>query len=229
MISGQKTLESMSQAVWYNRWTLDKFEKYLSGDILEVGCGIGNFTKTLTKYGSVWAIDIEQSYVSDLKRKKLKKAHIGFGDVEKGKYFFKRKKFDSLICLNVLEHIKQDKTALSNMSKLLKNNGYLVLLVPSHPMLFGEIDRAIDHYRRYEKSKLINLILKNNFSIILSKRLNFIGAIGWWFAGKILKDTSVKKDKLHIFNYVAPFFLKIEEFIEPPFGTSVLIVAKKKG
>ncbi|MDP2684909.1 MAG: class I SAM-dependent methyltransferase, partial [bacterium] len=56
--AGGETLESMSQAVWYNRWTLNKFKKYLNGDILEIGCGIGNFTKELAKYGKVWAIDI---------------------------------------------------------------------------------------------------------------------------------------------------------------------------
>ena len=59
MSTGTQTLESMSQAVWYNQWTVKKFEEYLKGDILEVGCGIGNFTETLRKYGEVWAIDIE--------------------------------------------------------------------------------------------------------------------------------------------------------------------------
>ena len=63
--SGKQTLESMSQAVWYNQWTLNKFKDYLSGEILDVGCGIGNFTKTLSQFGKVYAIDINENYIKN--------------------------------------------------------------------------------------------------------------------------------------------------------------------
>ena len=133
MSTGTQTLESMSQAVWYNQWTVKKFEEYLKGDILEVGCGIGNFTETLRKYGEVWAIDIESKYVKQTASIIGNKS--GIGDIEKGNYFFNGKQFDCVVCLNVLEHIKDDKRALENIYKLVKTGGVVILIVPAFDFL----------------------------------------------------------------------------------------------
>lgn len=224
---GTQTLESMNQAVWYNKWTLDQFKQFLSGEILEVGCGIGNFTNDLLKFGEVWAIDINKEYVMQTKSEVEGVAQVGLGDIEKGEYFFKDKKFDSIVCLNVLEHIKDDQSALNNLFSLLKTEGKLILLIPAHQFLYGQIDRSIDHYRRYNKTEIISRLKGIGFEISKSKLLNLMGAIGWFISGKILKETTVKKEKIKIFNLIAPIFLRFENFIEPPIGTSILIVASK--
>lgn len=225
--NGTQTLESMSQAVWYNQWTLDKFKQFLNGEILEVGCGIGNFTETLVDYGRVWAIDINKDYVTQTKDKVGGKAQVGLGDIERGEYFFKSKKFDSIVCLNVLEHIKNDQLALDNLFSLLKTGGRLVLLIPAHQFLYGEIDKLINHYRRYNKTEIVGRLKKIGFKIDKSRLLNLMGAIGWFISGKILQETTVKKEKIKIFNLVAPIFLGFENLIEPPIGTSILIIAQK--
>lgn len=227
MNNGKATLESMSQAVWYNRWTLERFKSFLKGDILEVGCGIGNFTKTLLKFGNIWSIDIDDAYIKHAKKHVQNKAQIGFGNIEKGVYFFGKEQFDSIVCLNVLEHIKDDNKSLNNIYNLLKPGGHLILLVPAHPNLYGSIDKAIGHYRRYRKGKIVRLFEKNNFKIILLKKINFLGALGWWFSGKILRNKKVDEEKLKIFNLFAPFALPIEEKVEPLIGTSFLAVVRK--
>lgn len=218
----------MSQAIWYNQWTLKKFSKYIVGDILEVGCGIGNFTKDLTKYGPVWAFDINKNHIATTIKKVKGKVQVGIGDIETGNYFFKNRQFDSIICLNVLEHIQNDRKAVANLYKLLKPNGYLCLLVPANPFLMGEIDKAIGHFRRYNLNQLITLLGDNQFKIILQENINFLGAIGWWWAGKVLKNKQVGLDKMRLFNFFAPLFLSIEDKIGTPIGTSILIVAQKK-
>lgn len=223
-----KTLESMSQAAWYNRWTKDKFSKYLSGEILEVGCGIGNFSSELVRYGQLTCIDINQKYLQEAKNKLGNQAKIGFGDIELGKYFFKAKIFDTIVCLNVLEHIENDQQALSNMNKLLDTKGTLILLVPFHKILFNSIDRSIGHYRRYGKASLIELLDKSNFKITKTRNLNLLGGVGWFIAGRLFKDKSVSEGKIKIFNWMAPLFLFLENIMEPPFGTSILVIAKKK-
>lgn len=225
MKNGKQTLESMGQAVWYNQWTLNKFAPFLNGDILEIGCGIGNFTGLLAKYGKVWAIDINQEYIT--KTRQNKKINVGFGDIERGKYFFKNKKFDSIVCLNVLEHIKDDNSALNNLFALLKPGGKLILLVPSHQFLYGSIDSAIGHFRRYSKNKLTTMLKKAGFEIIFSKRLNFLGAIGWYIFCHIFKNNAVKLGNIKIFNAVAPYVLSVENLFETPIGTSILAVAQK--
>lgn len=222
-----QVLESMSQAVWYNCWTLNKFKKYLSGDILEVGCGIGNFTKTLVDYGQVRAIDINQEYIKKLKQEIGGKAQVGFGDIEKGSYFFKNQQFDSIVCLNVLEHIEDDDVALKNLHKLLKKEGKLILLVPAHLILYGEIDKSISHLRRYERKELIEKLEGVGFKIISSRIINFLGALGWFIAGKIFRTKMVGEGSIKMFNLIAPLVLPFEDLIKPPIGTSILIVAEK--
>lgn len=228
MSSQTDTLESMSQAVWYNQWTLKKFAKFLKGDILEVGCGIGNFTYSLTNYGKVWAFDKSKEYVEETKKRVNGQAKIGLGDIESGKYFFDEKKFDVAICLNVLEHIKDDKRALRNLHNLLKSKGILILLVPSHPTLLGEIDKTIGHFRRYDLEDLVSLLNSLGFKVIFKKRINFLGAIGWWAAGKILREKKVESNKMIVFNLFAPFFLSVEDLIGTPTGTSILMIGEKQ-
>lgn len=224
---GLIALESLSQAVWYNRWTIDRFKQYLRGDILEIGCGIGNFTKELEKFGNVWALDYNRSYIKEARKLVNKKTKVGFGDIQKGEYFFKQKTFDTIVCINVLEHIENDTKALININKLLEKGGNLVLLVPESPFLYGAIDKAVDHYRRYKKNELTSRLEQFKLKILYARKLNFIGGVGWFISGRILKSPTIDKSKLKIFNLLAPIILKIENFIEPPIATSVLIIAHK--
>lgn len=222
-----KTLESMSQATWYNRWTQNQFNKYLSGEILEVGCGIGSFSSFLLKYGNLTVIDINEDYLKQAEQEIKGKVKIGFGDIEKNIYFFKKKKFKTIVCINVLEHVRDDEKALKNVYKLLVVEGVLILLVPAHKLLYNLIDKSINHYRRYEKKELINLLKRYNFEILKIKKLNFLGSFGWFIAGKLFNERKVSETKIRIFNLISPPFLLLENIFEPPFGTSILIIAKK--
>lgn len=227
------TLESMSQAFWYNQWTLNKFKPFLKGTILEVGCGIGNFTKSLVNYGNVWGIDIDKINLAKNKNiftqgHRTKFKQIGFGDIEKGKYFFGNKKFDCIVCMNVLEHIKDDQGSLENMHNLLKRDGTLILLVPAHQFLFGTIDQNIGHYRRYNKQRISQLLKTTGFEIMQMRTINFLGGLGWFLSGKVLKDSAINLSRINIFNIISPFILPLENIIEPPIGTSILVVARNR-
>lgn len=227
MDNGQLTLESMSMAPRYNKWILKKFDKYLKGDILEVGSGIGNFTKLLVRYGNVWASDISKEYLNKIKTEVPEIKGIGIADIEKAKYFFKNQRFDAIVCLNVVEHIQKDDQALLNLYKLLKPKGVLILIVPSGMSLYGKIDEAIGHFRRYDKNKLEKKVHKLGFKVLQKRVLNFVGGIGWWGSGKLLKQSTVRKGNVRIFNIVSPVFLFLERFWEPPFGTSVFMIARR--
>ena len=224
--TGTSTLESMNQAGFYNQWTLRKFDKFLKGNILEIGCGIGNFTLTLEKMGKVIAIDIDKNLINKLK-KSNSNIRAGYGDIEKGQYFFKEKLFDTVVCINVLEHINNDTEALKNMFKLLKKDGYLILLVPIYDFLFGEIDRAVLHFRRYYPKTLTKKMEEIGFTINSHRKLNFLGAIGWFVFGRILKNKQITKGNIKLFNLISPL-LYLENFIEPVIGTSILVIAKKE-
>ncbi len=217
---GKKTLEIMSQAVWYNTWLFGQIKKYVKGDILEVGAGIGNFTPFLKTCGKVIAIDYDPVY-----------KNTNFGDIEKGKYFFKHPPaggFDTIVCMNVLEHIKDDKRALTNMSNLLKNKGKLILLVPAHQWAYGLMDKNLGHIRRYNKNQLSNILKANSYSLIAIRYLNWLGLIGWFVNGRIFRKKIIPTGQLGIFDKLARPFLLLEETFEPSFGLSVLVIGEKK-
>lgn len=222
---GAETLKIMRIVNWYNNWLFSQVKENLSGEILEVGAGIGNFTSLLKTCGKVTAIDIEREYITKLK--KIKGVKVGFGDIEKGSYFFGNRKFDSIVCLNVLEHIERDDAALKNMYRLLEKGGRLILLVPAHQWAYGRLDEELGHFRRYDKNLLEKRMRKAGFEIKSTHYLNWIGIVGWFINAKVLRKKILPKPQLVFFDWIARFLLRIEEIVHLPFGLSVLAIGEK--
>lgn len=223
---GKNTLDVMSEASWYNKWLYDYFKKYIHGDILEVGGGIGNFVDLLKKRGNLTSIDINIDYLKKLRNGK--NIDAGFGDIEKGKYFFKNKKYDSIICFNVLEHINDDKKALKNMNKLLKKGGKLILLVPAYQFLYSKLDKEIGHFRRYTLKEIDKKIKNVGFKKIKSNYLNWWSVFGWLIFVKLLNGKSMPSAPVKIFDFFGKLMLFPEKIITSPFGLSVISVSEKK-
>lgn len=223
---GRNTLEVMQKANWYNRWTLDYIGNEIRGDILEIGAGIGNFTTLLSKRGNVTVIDYDKEYINLLNRFKGIKA--GFGDIEKGKVFFnKKRKFDTIVCFNVLEHIKDERSATKNMLKLLKPGGCLIIIVPAHMLLYSEFDKAIGHYRRYTVKNVKYILQKVGFSKIDVRYINWWAAVGWFMLLRLTGWKKMPSSDVGVFDVFGRLFLWPERFIKLPFGLSVLAIARK--
>jgi len=228
---GKYTLEIMNEASWYNNWLFALIKPHLAGDILEIGAGIGNFTELLTENitdpNVIYATDKSREYVSELTKKYKDKAKIAVGDIEANNNFFNGKKFDAIICLNVLEHIKEDDEALKNMFTLLKKHGKLILLVPAHKILFSDFDKLLGHWRRYDKKLLGRKLSSVGLKRVLLRYINFSSAFGWLIFLKFTKWREIPKKQLGIFDFFGKIFLWPENFIEPPFGLSVLAIYEK--
>jgi SAM-dependent methyltransferase len=224
MNSGRHTLEVMQKADWYNRWLISFFSTYLNGDILDAGAGIGNFSDLLGKYGKVTAIETNREYLKSL----TQSLNAGFGDIEKGKYYFKKRKFDTLVSFNVFEHIKDDLKAINNARELLKYNGYFIFLVPAHKFLYSDFDKEIGHFRRYTVKEVEEKLKKAGFKIEFIRYFNWWAAIGWFVFMKILKSKKMPRSPVAIFDTLGKVFLLPEKFIKFPFGLSVLAVAKRE-
>jgi SAM-dependent methyltransferase len=217
----------MAELGWYSEGLLRQFADYLRGDILEAGSGIGTFTNLLARCGRVTAVDVEEHLVRATAAAAAPGVRVGRGDLERGEYFFGADTFDAVVCLNVLEHIERDDATMGNFSRLLRPGGHLVLLVPAHMALYGAIDRAIGHFRRYDKPRLRRLATHHGLEVVSLRRLNLLGAVGWWMSSRVLKNTVVDRRKVRLFNAVAPLALKVEALVEPPIGISLLLVARK--
>lgn len=225
---GEITLKVMKTASWYNTWLFSFISPYLGQSNLEVGSGIGNFTKLLSGHGQLTSIDLNRSYIKRLKEELGSEVAIGFGDIEKNKFFFKGKKFDTIVCMNVLEHIKGDKKALVNMNRLLKTGGKLLLLVPSHKLLFSRFDRKLGHFRRYSKDGLYRKLKNSGYSIIYIRSINWWAALGWLLFIKVMKVESLSEHELLIFDKLGKIFIWPERYLRLPFGLSLLAIAYKK-
>jgi len=225
---GKQTLEIMKSAPLYNRWLLSLLKKHLSGNILEIGAGIGNFTLYLQKYGTVTALDIDKYYISKLKKIVTKPDLAGYGDIEKAEYYFANKKFDCIVCLNVLEHIKNDQIALKNMYSLIKKGGKLLLLVPAHQFAYTPMDKALGHFRRYTKKSLSKMAIEVGFEVNNIRYYNLPGIIGWFVNGKLLRKKLIPKSQLGMFDKVSVPWLTLEKKLPVPFGLSVMLIATKK-
>ncbi len=225
---GVETLLTMENAApWYNDWLFSLISDEISGDILEIGAGIGSFSEKLSKKGSLTVTDINRRYLYNIKEKYGSKIRIGYGDIEKNEYDFNNKKFDTIVCLNVMEHIKNDSKAVINMYYLLKKGGKLILLVPAHMCLFSNFDKKLGHFRRYKKGNVYRLLRDSGFTDIKTRYVNWVAAIGWFVFMKILKAKKMPDKTVGVFNMFGKIFLWPEKLIRPPFGLSVLAISSK--
>jgi len=227
-------LEIMSNANNYRRWMYHQIAPFIGQRILEVGAGIGNFTELLLDRELVVAADTYSPCVDYLRTRlgeQLKAVPLQMDIADLGEQIDQsliNNRFDTVICLNVLEHIKDDGRALSNMYALLQPRGRLILLVPAFQFLFGTVDQSLDHYRRYTKSNLVPKIRQAGFQVEKTFYMNVIGIFGWFLNNRILKKREESKDQIQLFDqYIAPLAERVERFIPPPVGLSLIAIGLK--
>jgi SAM-dependent methyltransferase len=135
--------------------------------------------------------------------------------------------FDTVICLNVLEHIERHVEALTHMHALLVPGGRLLLLVPAHPSLYSRLDSELGHYRRYADADLRALLQGVGFRIERRFYLNLFGIFGWWLNGRILQRRILPRGQLGLYERLAPAFRAVEEGLGRRWGLSIVFIAQK--
>lgn len=221
----------MSEAKNYFAWQGRLVASEIGRRVVEVGCGVGNFTEFLLGCEAVLAVDISGECVERTAeryraQKNLRAAVCDAGaDEFRGLASFGA---DSCVCLNVLEHIQDDRKALSNMGSILGPGGVIVLLVPAFAGLYGPIDKNLGHYRRYSRRSLRELGDATGLRVKASYYLNSVGFFGWWANARIFKREAQSESQIKLFdNFVVPFLWAVEGFARPPFGQSLFAVLQK--
>jgi len=204
-------------------------------EILDLGCGSCGLTLSLLKNGyKVTSVDNSEEML-EMGREILQKNGLSASRVYKSdiaSFTDKNKnKFDCLICLDVIEHIKDDHDALLQIHRLIKKGGLLVLSVPAHQNLYGPKDVELGHYRRYSKKDLNNKLRNSGFNVKMIRFWNFTGAIITWMYIKILNKRIAEdfryKEKSFKTKILKWYFTLFENRIRPPFGLTLLVMAKK--
>jgi glycosyltransferase involved in cell wall biosynthesis len=229
---GAMTLRRMEGLAAYNRWLHDRFDAFLGHRVLEVGSGVGNQTRFFADRERVVASDIEPHYLRELRRRfedsdNVRVASFVFplGPAERAD--LQGERIDSIVCMNVLEHIEQDGPTLRDFAAVLPQGGKLVLLVPALPALYGTLDVALHHFRRYDRDGLVKLVSEAGFEVREVRYLNRLGVFGWWLNSRLLRRRVLPRGQLRAFKWLMPF-LKREETKPPSFGMSLLVLGERR-
>ena len=230
---GHVTLARMGKLEPYNRWLADRFEKSLGRRVLEIGAGFGNMTRHLTPREVIIASDLDAVALEYLRGAFRDDPSIRIASYRFPLQPGERRELESLaldtvVCLNVLEHIEDDVSTLADLLSILKPGGRLVLIVPAHARLYSSLDVHLRHFRRYEKPELEKKIRDAGFVLEDCRFLNRPGVFGWYVNGRVLRRRVLPRGQLSLFKLVLPL-LRSEETNPPSWGLSLLAIARKDG
>jgi glycosyltransferase involved in cell wall biosynthesis/phospholipid N-methyltransferase len=227
--SGYVTLERMGRLSQYNDWIWQSVAPYVGNRVLEVGAGIGNMTRVLYGRDLIVATDLELPYLHILRNRfsrnptiLVERLDLNSDDCLK----LKHHEFDTVVCLNVLEHIEDDEGALQRLYEVLVPGGRLVLFVPADQKLFGTMDTQVGHFRRYEREGLQRLIEAAGFISEKVTYRNIFGRFGWWLNGRVLKRNHLPSGQSRLFDLFVPILRRIEPE-SPSKGLSLIAIAQK--
>lgn len=226
-----RDLEIMSGAVNYRQWIFSLYSKYLGQRIVEIGAGIGSYTGMFLDRELVIAVDNYEPCIEYLKSRFSRnnnviplKIDVSAQEAMELRHYNP----DTIICINVLEHILDDNKALFQMSSMLNDNRRLILIVPAHRFLYGSIDRSVGHHRRYSKQKLREKMTSAGFKIREMFYMNSIAVPAWFLNNRILKRKEESPAQVLFFDrLIVPWLKAIEHAIKPPFGLSLFAIADK--
>jgi SAM-dependent methyltransferase len=223
-----ETLQRMESAENYNRWLVERGGLLIGHRVLDAGAGIGTFSDLIADGREVVALEPDPAFLPDLRRRfagcrnvKLVGARIEDFERESAS-----ERFDTILCLNVLEHIADDVGTLRRFCRLVAPGGSLLLLVPAHPAVYGRIDEVLGHERRYVKRGLAAKLVEAGFEVDQLRHVNPIGAVGWFVTSRVFGARDVPSGPLRLFDRLVPVLRTLDR-LHLPIGLSLWAVARR--
>lgn len=224
-----RDLEAMSFAENYHRWIIDEFTPYIGDDVAEVGAGTGNVSallrphvKTLTAFEpsrnmfpALTARFVDDPAVTTHNAffGSLREQHTG--------------RFDTVLYVNVLEHIEDDRGELDIAMETLRPGGYLLIFVPALSFLFSKLDEQVGHFRRYHKRPLAALVTAAGFDLESIRYFDLLGVLPWYVAFTLLGRTVSGANVSAYDRFGVPVTRAVEKLVRPPIGKNLILVARK--
>lgn len=218
---------ALEKAVNYRRGIAREFREILRGRVLEAGAGVGQFTREILRFPGVeqlTALEPEARFLRRLPEDPRLEAVAGTtAGLDRARVY------DSVVSVNVLEHIGDDRGELARCFRLLKPGGRLGLLVPARPEIYAPIDRSFGHHRRYTPAVLRQKLEAAGFSVDRLHYFNFPGYFAWWLHFKCLGTTTFDARMVAWYDrWVVPLTLVVEQGgVRPPLGQSLVVLATR--
>ena len=229
---GSHTLNRLSRAPRFNAWMGDVVRPHCGQRVLEIGAGTGNLTRELVPRELYYASDINPLYLDSLRGLTHSRPYLNVAltDVTKAETFPQVPGgFDTVVCLNVIEHVEDDRGALENIRRVLAANGRAIILVPHGPQIHGTLDEVLGHRRRYTPESLQQLAEQSGFSVRQTVLFNRTGWPAWWLNGKVLKRKTFGLGQIVALNTLTPVFRRIDERLPfPPLSIIAILEPRKE-
>ena len=229
----RRTLELFAETPRLNHWLYAKLAPFVKGDVLEIGSGLG----TLSRFIVAGLADTERAVLSDAEPDYLHALAAAFADdarVAIVRYdldgppppALAGRRFDTILAVNVVEHIADDRALCATLAALLAPGGRLVVYVPACPFAFGALDRAVGHHRRYSPASLRALLAGAGLATTPPRYVNLAGLVGWLLAGKLLQRERLGRWPMTLFERLMPV-IALEDRVRLPVGLGLYAVAEK--
>jgi len=225
-------LEIMQEARRYSGHVFNLFRGYIGRRVLEVGCGISTMSRRLIEVADLvvgiepnpTCVAIARRTLGDQPRFELRSCHLEECDRAE----LASHRFDTVFCVNVLEHISDDVAALRAFREVIAPGGHVLIFVPAVQAAYGPLDAALGHHRRYSKRSLSKAFTDAGLELLSLRYTNPIGLLGWMAGAYVTRSTQHSSAQIRIFEtLVAPWALPLERLIPPPIGLSLVAIGRR--
>jgi SAM-dependent methyltransferase len=214
----------------YTRWIVGTARRHVGRRLVDVGCSIGNITRHFVDRELLVGVDPNPYAIERARQEwadrpnvqlhQLALPHDAFAELAE-------LRLDSAMCINVLEHVHDDAGMLGQIAAALQPGGRLFLLVPAHPWLYGTMDAADLHYRRYTRQDLADKVKRAGMQVLSMWSMNAPGVLGWFVNGRILRRPLIPSVQAGLYDRVVPLVGRLEQLVHPPVGQSLVLVAQR--
>lgn len=228
---GAAILDALSVTHRFNRWMADTLRPHVGNRVLEIGAGIGNLTRQLQSKRKLYvATDLDAEHLARLRASFPGRKNLDFRqcDLTKSADFLELREIaNTVICLDVVEHVEDDNLALRNICTALEPGGTAIILVPQGMSNYGTLDEILGHFRRYSQAELREKMETAGFRVEKLIEFNRITWPGWFVNGRIFRKTSFSRFQLFWFDVLVPVWRLIDGWLSWP-SVSMIAIGKKK-
>jgi glycosyltransferase involved in cell wall biosynthesis/phospholipid N-methyltransferase len=228
---GSQILARLARAPRFNAWMADSIRPFCGQRVLEIGGGPGNITQRLIPRREYMVSDINPLYLQALATLREDRPYlkVSYCDVQDPASFPRSEQgYDTIICLNVIEHVPDDRAALGNIREALAAGGRAVVLVPQGQWNFGTLDEALGHRLRYSEDALRKLAVDSGFEVEQILHFNRSGTGPWFVNGKLLRRRKFGLLQIKLLNLLTPLFRAVDRFVPLP-ALSLIAILRRPG
>jgi glycosyltransferase involved in cell wall biosynthesis len=229
---GARILDALSHTRRFNRWMADTIRRDVGQRVLEIGAGIGNLSQYLAPRRKSYTIsDYDDEHLARLRVRFQHRPNVTLMrcDLSRAEDFAAiTEQADTVICLNVLEHIEDDAVGLRNIASALMPGGLAIVLVPQDQRIYGTLDVVLGHYRRYSEAELRARMEAAGFEVERIVEFNRVTRPGWILNGRILKRRHFSRFQLWVFDRMVWLWRRTDGVLPWP-AVSLIGVGRKRG